>query len=203
MSRRAPLHRSRTTAVVVTAATFAAAAVGACSGQDERVDGPHRPATSAEQPTSSTTTGPSGSDPSNGSGDAAADPDGTENSESRTSAGSTIPPDFPSDVPLPPGYTLSLATVTGIGTGRTVVVQLRAAGEPASTLEQLATALEASGWTRLQFSTSEVEGSVAGSATFSHDSALLHIGTIASDEPGTVAVSYSLIPDAERAPTTP
>lgn len=110
-----------------------------------------------------------------------------------------LPDDFPASVPLPEQSIITMATESEVAGGRGFVVQLVTPGEPRGVFEALVARFDAEQWQELQRSTSNLGSGPTGSATYSSDELLVNLGTIGGEEPGTAAVSYSVLPAAGRA----
>ena len=112
----------------------------------------------------------------------------------RTSAVGTLPEDFPPQVPLPPGHEVVVATESISSSPKSFVLRLVVPGEPHAVFDGVVAAFDAGGWEELQRSTENFGGSPTGTAVYSNGAILVNLGAIPGDDPGTTALTYSIVP---------
>ena len=188
--------RSLLAAIRIGALVVMLAAAGACSGDDAATS--RAGALTDEAPTSArsrstATQSTTPTDPGTVPEDA---PTTTEPDAAlwRTSAVGTLPEDFPTAVPLPPGHRVVVATESTTGSPKSFMLRLLVPGDPHAIFEGLVATFEAGGWEELQRSTESFGGSPTGTAVYSNGTILVNLGAIPGPDPATTALTYSIVP---------
>lgn len=109
-------------------------------------------------------------------------------------SGGQLPARFPTGIPLPDGYVVNMASESTAEDALSFVVQLEAPGDPRALFDLLTARFVETGWQELQRSTSNLGDSPSASATYANGSILVNLGSIQGGTPGTVAVTYSVVP---------